>query len=992
MNVGQIQNLKEQIKAHLEAAEKPSHDFVDVLNGFSAKEDVASEDCAILLNILNTSNAPELQQIKASLLEMLNPPAVKTKKEFGKGALALVPVTDYLTNSFNGYQARARKELNTQHPHHYIGDEIQTEKDLVSCVNYLIQESNPPVEIPANEIDPRALPPSLANWGHWKDYGIKLMENPTGDITPASWEAISALYKVKRSHEYVNIQRNKSDRKLFDEKQTASGRDYISYDENPDSFMAQSRYIDKMQEFAENKLREKNQPDKIQTLTEISDRSRELVIFQDKLAAVNAATDDQTFASNLQAISGSIVEANMNENPNQFWTTAKNTLDNNTNPFLAGYLIPVKSLDNLAKNTGQFFQSLFKIPTEGIDINKIPATPINTTTQALLKNLFPKAGGKNLKDFANSYAQNYQLAELSKDNGKLSLNAKQTAVINCIGKYARNEIQGDLNQEIQLAVAMAAPNTTYFNENQCRNVRVLLGLPPAETTDNIKKILTEATARDPQTTFKHEQELTRHMLAFLSSEQTDNDQITFVNNATTALSNNYSSEAQDFIYGVKTTYNNDQFQSIRTERKSLTGLNFLGSLLDGLSNRAKQFGNFISEPFISIANIFRSGAQATQNMTRYGQADVPRPSVKTTGAIISSVSSSTNKLNIKYPTQQDESSSLKKYNKSKGFLNAQMAALTNPLLSIPQKAILYTSALKELREIQQLINDKKLSGSNMNAAKGYVEETYKALKITPLSEKEQSELPDADAKRAEYFLNRIERQAVDAEKLVNQQVQKPVKQQQPATTTKQQQNNNINVTYNGTPLKNDINLNNQEEDTDQTQNLSHNILSPEMQNATNAVQQFIATVNQEEKSEQRNNRNVTYNGTPLKDDINLNNQEEDTDQDQNLSHNILSPEMQEATKAVQQFITGTVNQNEKPKQQQPSGLRSAEDNTKSPVLSSNKFTRASGKVPVDPSRSLVFNTPTDFNNGQKVSSASQQKPENNPTNAPPSNPTKPTLS
>lgn len=85
------------------------------------------------------------------------------------------------------------------------------------------------------------------------------------------------------------------------------------------------------------------------------------------------------------------------------------------------------------------------------------------------------------------------------------------------------KVEQNLPNETQLS-------KTYFPEAQCKNIRVLLGLKPAEPgiSDNIQEILTAAFARDPKSSHVHEKQLTELIAEFIKTEKNLTEQRAFV--------------------------------------------------------------------------------------------------------------------------------------------------------------------------------------------------------------------------------------------------------------------------------------------------------------------------------------------------------------------------------------------------------------------------------------------------------------------------------
>lgn len=107
-------------------------------------------------------------------------------------------------------------------------------------------------------------------------------------------------------------------------------------------------------------------------------------------------------------------------------------------------------------------------------------------------------------------------------------------------------------------------------------------------------------------------------------------ELQFLQYAMRKLDSDPSPEAKNYRAAVEEQFNKNQ-------------PSYFDTLINDLINLGNQIGNFIAAPFIAFANFIKEGAKATQNLARYGQAEMP-PDLAAKPATIEPTNSSEHNL------------------------------------------------------------------------------------------------------------------------------------------------------------------------------------------------------------------------------------------------------------------------------------------------------------------------------------------------------------
>ncbi len=167
---------------------------------------------------------------------------------------------------------------------------------------------------------------------------------------------------------------------------------------------------------------------------------------------------------------------------------------------------------------------------------------LNHSSLRLLEIIFPEINTSlrmaTLNDFLQAFSQAY--------TDKSDFNSVQITVIDFLYSYTQNQTE-DFNQRLFKATLPKKINEHYFFDGtQCQYLRMLLGLPPfapktleitsatmkvkpnPKTNDNLCTVLSAALSRNSMLTHPHEKELTQHIINFVTSKQTPDDEQTLI--------------------------------------------------------------------------------------------------------------------------------------------------------------------------------------------------------------------------------------------------------------------------------------------------------------------------------------------------------------------------------------------------------------------------------------------------------------------------------
>jgi hypothetical protein len=242
-------------------------------------------------------------------------------------------------------------------------------------------------------------------------------------------------------------------------------------------------------------------------------------------------------------------------------------------------------------------------PELGLDITKLKISEILYTQEQLLqlRITFPRT-------LANIKSPD-SLASFITDLAREYPTAYKTAIVNPSSLY-QTRTQADTIKELHSALEQNRPlkdiaydKSQYFNPEQCSNLRLLLGLPLAENAaaDNILLVL-QASFKQAQTSYQ--EAIRSQIIGFLNSKQENEDQVLFVQKIAEYTEQQYPITAPDaatkFI----------DFIAVKTPG-ALSNIQMIGV-------RFRQVFNYLLSPLVALANIFRSGAQATK-ILQFGQ-------------------------------------------------------------------------------------------------------------------------------------------------------------------------------------------------------------------------------------------------------------------------------------------------------------------------------------------------------------------------------------
>jgi hypothetical protein len=439
--------------------------------------DLNGNELALLFNLLKDNNNQytpeyandkELDAIKAAL-EEIHKPAASAPSTFSEATADLHAFLSAMSAKFENDYKKEVAELQSTSTH-LLATHLATDEQCAACAEYIATQGTLPELAHLQDanvlqnISASALPADLANWEHWDLYDINLAGavRNTGEKTqPLPWETLSALYKLKTTHEFIKAQGKQSDVAFLLEKQAQTGKTFgdVSYAENRNNFTETRRYPDKIDVFVVEQNKDMTQQESYKALDA---QTATLATTRMFLAQSSTAQDAKTVTKGFIQTYMGLIKEQHNLIIQSYTKTFENFLNET---FLFTYLIPPSvSRDDISPSVmgGAAIETMIKRSTTDINIKKVTAS-LPAAELAKLRKIFPRTGAaKNtpdsLKSFLADYVKNYQnmLVE-SKQSALTPLQKRE------LGKLCKALAAADPNITLSISFDESPPASPSLN-------------------------------------------------------------------------------------------------------------------------------------------------------------------------------------------------------------------------------------------------------------------------------------------------------------------------------------------------------------------------------------------------------------------------------------------------------------------------------------------------------------------------------------------------